>query len=92
MTQHRFDSKSASEAGSKKGKHLKTLQWENLSNYIIEDGAERIVKYLNEIKDDKEYFDKYCMLLNYFKPKQQATQLEANINTPQTITGITFNK
>jgi hypothetical protein len=90
MAQHRFNKEEAAKAGSLKGKHKKTLEWEKLSEFITETGAKRIVNYLNSITDDKEYFDKYCMLLNYFKPKIQATQIEANINSPQKITGITF--
>jgi len=45
---------------------------------------------LNDLPDD-EYLDQFGKLLNYFKPRMQSTQLDANV-TERVITGITFDE
>ena len=66
-------------------KNKKTKEWEQLGEFITNEGAKRVIKYLHSIKDDKEFFDKYTLLINYFKPKMQSTQLDANVKKPTII-------
>jgi len=58
-------------AGSK---NRRTVEWEKLGDFITEEGAKRVMDYLNAIDDDEEFFNKYERLLNYFKPKMATTQ------------------
>lgn len=57
-------------------KSRKTVEWEKLGDFITDAGAKRVANYLNSLEDDKEFFEKYERLLNYFKPKQQSTQVK----------------
>ena len=70
----------AKEAGAKstrKGvRNKRTLEWEQLGEFITEAGAKRVMDYLGNIEDDKEFFDRYERLLSYFKPKQASTNVK----------------
>jgi hypothetical protein len=59
-------------------KNVKTVQWEALGDFLTEKGAKRAMKVLDEL-DDEAYLDQYGKLLNYFKPKMQSSQIDANI-------------
>jgi hypothetical protein len=87
MGQHRFTKEEAAKAGATKGKHRKTVEWEQLGEYITEKGAKRVMAYLDDIEDDEEFFAKYERLLNYFKPKMQSAEIgvDGNINIPAII-------
>jgi len=74
----------------KPGKHIKTKQWEQLGDFLTDAGAKRAMDILNDLPDD-EYLDQFGKLLNYFKPRMQSTQLDANV-TERVITGITFDE
>ena len=52
-------------------KNIKTEQWEQLGTFIIEKGAERAIRILDEMGDEL-YLDAYTKLLGYFKPKLKA--------------------
>ena len=52
-------------------KNIKTEQWEHLGTFIIEKGAERAIRILDEMGDEL-YLDAYTKLLGYFKPKLKA--------------------
>jgi len=64
-------------AGKPKGtKSKKTLQWEELGAEIIGNGAERFKKVISEM-DDSDFTKNYLMILEYFKPKQQRTEVDS---------------
>lgn len=70
-------------AGSR---NKRTIEWERLGGFITEAGAERVMAYLNSIEDDREFFDKYERLLNYFKPKMSAGSIEHTGNAFDSVT------
>ena len=61
------------ESGSK---NVKTQAWERLGESIINEGAERFLKILSE-SDDKDFEKAYLMILEYFKPKQQRSEVNS---------------
>ena len=63
---------------SKKGKHVKTKQWEQLGEFITNSGAKRVMAYLDNLEDEEKFFTQYNQLLNFFKPKMQSTQLTSD--------------
>ncbi len=82
---YNFENKDiASKAGKKSGKTLKTRQWEALGDFLTEKGAERAMEVLDSLAD-MDYLEQYGKLLNYFKPKQQSTSIDANVKTDQMI-------
>ena len=76
----------ASEAGKKgkPGKHKRTIEWENLGEFITQAGAERF-KNIMLNTDDDTFTDMYLKALNYFKPK-----INHNINEQTEPTKIIF--
>ena len=85
--------KSGNEEGRPTGsKNKKTIQWEALGDFITKEGAEKVMEYLQSLEGD-EFFNKYKEILNYVKPKMQATQIDANIDAKvETITGVVIQK
>jgi len=73
----------ASEAGkkSKPGKHEKTKQWEALAESIVTIHAARFNSVLSKLPDE-DFAKVYTIVLNYFKPKQQTTQLNIESERP----------
>lgn len=66
-------------SGIKKGgKKAKTLAWENLGEFITETGAERVAKMLTEC-NEQDFFKYYCLLLEYFKPKLQRSDVTSTV-------------
>ena len=55
-------------------KNTKTKQWEALGAKIVGEGAERFMSILDGLDDDA-FTKNYLMILEYFKPKQQRTEL-----------------
>jgi len=90
MSRNKFTTETGKKAGAKGGKHIKTKQWEQLGDFLTDAGAKRAMDILNDLPDD-EYLDQFGKLLNYFKPRMQSTQLDANV-TERVITGITFDE
>ena len=79
-------------SGNKEGrptgaKNKKTLQWEALGDFIVEEGAEKVMQYLHTLEGD-EFFSRYKEILNYVKPKMQATQLDANVKSENIIINL----
>lgn len=65
------------EGGRPKGvKNKKTRQWDQIGDYLVNQGSEKFLSILEE-SGDKEYVDKFLAILNYFKPKLAST---TNIN------------
>ena len=64
----------------KRGKGAKAKVWETLGEYIINDGAERYGKYLNDL-EDKLFANEFRAILEYFKPKQLKTEIKGEITT-----------
>ena len=62
--------------GRKKGSlDKRTEAWNNLGEFITEEGAQRAMRILGTLKD-RDYLDQYGKLLQYFKPKRHHTQAE----------------
>jgi hypothetical protein len=58
--------------GIKKGqKQQRTLLWDQLGDYLATQGADRFMKYLMNIVDDKEFAEKFTDIVEFFKPKQR---------------------
>jgi len=62
----------------------KIKQWEQLGDFMTNKGAERAMKVLSKL-DDETYLDQYGKLLNYFKPRHQASTIDANVTAVQPI-------
>jgi hypothetical protein len=72
-------------AGMKKGqKSLKTQAWDRLGEYIINEGAERYLKNLHNMKD-KEFNYEFKSVMEFFKPKLQ----RAEVKQETTFNGLT---
>jgi len=71
-------------------KNTKTKQWEALGAKIVGEGAERFMSILDGLPDD-DFTKNYLMILEYFKPKQQRTELngkqELNIKWEERVEG-----
>jgi len=65
---------------SKPGKHARTKQWELLGEHIATTHANRFNNILTRL-DDEEFVKAYGMILNYFKPRLQSTQMQAKIES-----------
>lgn len=62
----------------------KTKQWEELGDAIVTTHAQRFNEILEKSSDDN--FQKYfTMILEYFKPKQQRTEVSGNLDTTVSI-------
>jgi len=51
----------------------KTKMWEALGKYVVEEGSERAMQYLATL-EDKDFFNSYILMLEYFKPKQSRVE------------------
>ena len=59
----------------KSGPNEKTLAWERLGEMVVNEGAERYQKFLEGL-DDKKFAEEFKAILEYFKPRQQRTELK----------------
>lgn len=57
----------------------KTRMWEDLGSYIVNEGAEKAMNYLMTL-GDKDFFDRFNLMLEYFKPKQSRVQQDITSN------------
>lgn len=62
----------------------KTIAWNNLGEFITEQGANRLKRILAEA-DDATFMKVYIQLIEYFKPKQSRIEPE-KFRGPQKIT------
>jgi hypothetical protein len=53
----------------------KSQEWEQLGEFILNEGANKAKAYLLSL-EGAEFFDKYTILLNYFKPKIKSSHIE----------------
>ncbi len=68
--------KSGNKDGRPKGaKSKRTLEWEQLGEFLTDKGAKRAMEVLNNL-DDADYLDQYGKLLNYFKPRMAQSKIE----------------
>ena len=75
-------------AGRKPGsKSEKVKAWEQLGDYIVGAGAERYLDIIEELPDEK-FAPRYENLLEFFKPKQQRTEIKAEVTTGAKKIGI----
>lgn len=71
----------ATQESKRKAKKIRMKDWDDLRDLMLNAGAERVATYLTRAAGegalkDKEFFDQYLKLLNYFKPKIQAATIE----------------
>lgn len=63
----------------------KTEAWNKLGMQITGEWADKIIEHGNQLIKDKkmdEFFIVYERMLNYFKPKQATTTIQAEIRIP----------
>ncbi len=83
--------KSGNKDGRPKGaKSKRTLEWEQLGEFLTDKGAKRAMEVLNNL-DDADYLDQYGKLLNYFKPRMAQSQIEHKGNAFDNV-NITIEK
>lgn len=58
-------------------KNKKTLEWEALGDAITGKGAERFMEILDSM-DEADFTKNYLMILEYFKPKQQRSEVKTD--------------
>jgi len=67
--------------GRPKGsKDTKTLAWERIGEYLIGEGSQKYLSYLHTL-DEKEFAKEFQAILEYFKPKQQRTEIKGDVDT-----------
>lgn len=70
----------------------KTKMWEALGKMITEGGAERALNFLEKV-DDETFMKYYLMLLEYFKPKLQRSDITSNEKPqPSPFEGMTYEQ
>ena len=52
----------------------KTKLWNELGEYIVNEGAEKYMDYLKEMENE-EFLKRFEAILEYFKPKQARTEV-----------------
>ena len=81
-------------AKSKPGKHIRTKQWEALSDKFCGEFADDVINYLEDLRNSKDpkdkalFFEHYKSLLNYFKPKMQHVTQESEQKVIEPITFV----
>ena len=74
--------KSKTGGRAKNVRNKKTLQWESIGEYIINEGSDKYKQYLEGLSE-KEFADEYRAILEYFKPKQNRVD---NVSSDGTMT------
>jgi len=78
-------------SGKPKGiKNKRTLEWEQLGEFLTDKGAKRAMTVLESLSDE-DYLDQYGKLLNYFKPRMAQSQIEHKGNAFESV-NITIEK
>lgn len=62
----------------------KVKLWEQLGNYVVQQGAERAMHILHTM-DDEEYMKYYLTMLEFFKPKQARVTHSGDAKEPVVI-------
>lgn len=67
-------------------KSRKVVLWEQLSDYLLNSGAERFKKELIKLKG-ADYIDGYLKVMEFFKPKLSRSQIkvDGDINAPVSV-------
>lgn len=79
---------SRSGAGRKPGsKSEKVKAWEQLGDYILGDGAERYLAIIEGLPPEK-FATRFESLLEFFKPKQQRTEIKGDVTIGAKKIGI----
>lgn len=79
--------KSGNPSGKPKGlKSQKTVLWEKLGEWVVNEGAERYMEIIQD-QNDEEFKKDFLAIIEYFKPKQvrQDTNIAFNGELPSVI-------
>lgn len=79
--------------GKPKGtKNKKSEQWNELSNYILNSGADRFIQEMEKL-EGIDYISAYSKMICYFKPKLQSVSASVETIEPPVISIIkTYDK
>jgi len=67
---------SGNPAGRPRGaKDHRTRAWEELGDWLLGEGAEKYLKMIKDLSEEK-FAQRYEALLEYFKPKHQRTEIK----------------
>ena len=58
----------------------KTKAWDKLGEFIINDGAQKYSEYLDTLNNES-FANEFRAILEYFKPRQQRTEIKGEITT-----------
>lgn len=67
-------------------KNQKSIEWENLGDFLTKEGAERCANIMQSC-DEEQFMKYYGMLLEYFKPKHARSEVK---QTGETKTIVEF--
>ena len=70
-------------SGNPKGKPKgtishKTRSWQDLCNYLLNEGVEKYLKYV-ETLEPQEFTKEFKDILNYIRPRLAQTNIDANV-------------
>lgn len=72
--------------------NVKNQQWDSIGEFLSQQGAERMLEYLQKTDPDK-YADTYLKILEYFKPKLARTESKISgvVEVKPILNGISKN-
>lgn len=72
---------SGNPSGRPKGhKNQKTILWEQLGDWFLNDGASKFITEVQKL-EGKEFVQSYSMMIEFFKPKLQRSEISADIQS-----------
>ena len=79
--------------GRPKGsKDVKTSQWDNIGDYLVEEGSAEFLKHLKAltVSDPEKYTEVYLKVVEFFKPKRAREDGKGNADVGIKANSITF--
>ena len=58
----------------------KSIAWDRIGEYLVGEGAEKYLSIISKLDDDK-FAREFQAILEYFKPKQQRTEIKGDVDT-----------